>query len=141
MTRKASRIKVVQISHNRCRVSVEAHSTTSRIRNMKMTKTVVGLFDSLNTAQNVVKDLTNAGFRREDISLLANDAGNQYGTYLENPAETDDAVGTAEGAGFGAVVGALTGILAGLTALVIPGVGPVIAAGPIIGGGAGVGAG
>jgi len=100
-----------------------------------MTKTVVGLFDSLNEAQNVVKDLTNAGFRREDVSLLANDAGNQYGTYLDKGAvETEDAVGPAEGAGFGAVVGALTGILAGLTALVIPGVGPVIAAGPIIGG-------
>ena len=59
-----------------------------------MTKTVVGLFDSLNEAQSVVKDLTNAGFRREDISLLANDAGNQYGTYLEKGAvPTEDAVG------------------------------------------------
>src|SRR5258708_32744743 len=100
---------------------------------MKMTKTVVGLFDSLNAAQNVVKDLTNAGFRREDISLLANDAGNQYGTYLENPTLTDDAVGPVEGAGFGAVVGALTGILAGLAAVGGPCVVPVITAGPIIG--------
>src|SRR5579871_5128973 len=100
-----------------------------------MTKTVVGLFDSLNEAQNVVKDLTNAGFRREDISLLANDAGNQYGTYLnKDTVGTEDAVGPGKGAGFGAVVGALTGILAGLSALAIPGIGPVLAAGPIIGG-------
>ena len=100
-----------------------------------MTKTVVGLFDTLTEAQNVVKDLTNAGFKREDISLLANDAGKQYGTYLDQGAvPTEDAVGPGKGAGFGAVVGALTGILVGMSALVIPGIGPVIAAGPIIGG-------
>jgi hypothetical protein len=95
-------------------------------------KTVVGLFDDFSMAQHVVKDLQDAGFRREDISLIANDATNQYATYKEST-PVDDDVTPGEGASFGAVVGALTGALAALGSLVIPGVGLAIVAGPIIG--------
>jgi len=100
-----------------------------------MARTVVGLFDTLSEAQHVVNDLVNAGFKRDDISLVANDARNEYSSYLKGgstASHTDDAVTADEGAGFGAVVGGLTGILASLGALAIPGIGPVIAAGPLV---------
>jgi hypothetical protein len=38
-----------------------------------MAKTVVGLFDTFTEVQRVVQELVNAGFPRNDISLLAND--------------------------------------------------------------------
>src|SRR5260221_3611654 len=95
-------------------------------------KTVVGLFDDFSMAQHVVKDLQDAGFRRDDISLVANDVTNRYATYKET-AVVDEDVSPGEGASFGAVVGALTGALASLGSLVIPGVGLAVVAGPIIG--------
>ena len=99
-----------------------------------MSRTVVGLFDTLTEAQHVITDLTDVGFPRDDISLVANDAQSEYAKYLAPGTvhRTDDAVTADEGAGFGAVVGGLTGILASLGALAIPGIGPVIAAGPLV---------
>jgi len=106
-----------------------------------MAKTVVGLFDSFQTAQTVVRDLTDAGFDRNDISLVANNASNEYSDVTTGGADsslrsTDGSGGAvAEGAGTGAVagtaVGGVLGLLVGLGALAIPGVGPVIAAGPL----------
>ena len=217
-----------------------------------MARIVVGLFDDFNNAQAAVRDLVDAGFPREDISLIANDVNgeyknnvnqnatydrNAYGKYDTNtmgttawqndfnenyantdytyndylPAyqygdelrrnpryqgwdwnriepearrgwaerypdndwndyqgavrtgygygttgtvetgkaydaratsATDETSDTAAGAGIGAVLGGLGGLLIGLGALAIPGVGPVLAAGPIVATlvGAGVGA-
>jgi len=98
-----------------------------------MEQTVVGLFDSLLAAESAVTDLVQAGIPREKISFVANDASNQYSRYLNNPDE--DAVDAGEGAGFGAIIGALTGIMAGVSTLLIPGIGPVLVAGPLIAGG------
>jgi len=101
-----------------------------------MDQTVVGLFDNIADAQRVVKDLVDAGFSRDRISLIVGDAANDYAKHLktgtQTTASTDDDVKAGEGAGFGAVVGALTGIIAGLGALAIPGIGPVLAAGPLL---------
>ena len=108
-------------------------------------KTIVGLFDNFSEAQQVVQDFVNAGFDRNQISLVANNAGNQYDPATFGRQEgggegvvrdTDGSGGsTAESAGTGAKAGAYVGgalgLLAGLGALAIPGVGPVIAAGPI----------
>jgi uncharacterized protein (TIGR02271 family) len=97
-----------------------------------MAKTVVGLFDSYTEAQSVVQDLIDNGFRRDDISVVSNDS-----------AQLDDRermVGTeesaaAEGAGTGAVggtvLGGALGLLVGAGLLAIPGIGPVLAAGPL----------
>lgn len=89
-----------------------------------MRETVVALFDDFGTAQNVVEDLVDAGYLRDNISLVANDAAGEYGQYAERVGED---VSAGEGAGFGAVVGTL----AGLGVALIPGVGPVLAAGPL----------
>jgi uncharacterized protein (TIGR02271 family) len=106
-----------------------------------MTTTLVALYDDIATARRVVNDLVNHGFDRNDISLIARDANDEYRNYVSDDYD-DTSTEAAEGAGIGAVVGGIGGLLVGLGALAIPGVGPVIAAGPIVGAltGAGVGA-
>lgn len=100
-----------------------------------MTKTIVALYDDIVVARQVVEDLVNANFARSSISLITNDAHNQYSHYLDKDyAPREDAVTAGEGARFGSVVGALTGLLVGAAALMIPGIGLAIAAGPIVGG-------
>jgi hypothetical protein len=115
-----------------------------------MARTVVALYDDFTTANDVVRDLVDHGFAREDISLMASDAAGEYGRYLSDetqvdyePSATASAAGV--GAGIGAVIGGLGGLLVGLGALAIPGIGPVVAAGPLAAAlsglaGAGVGA-
>lgn len=108
-----------------------------------MKNTVVGMYDSMQTAQDVVRALKDAGFSGGDISLVANDLGGVYGKTLvtHGDATTGAAAG---GATAGALLGGIGGLLVGLGALVIPGIGPVIAAGPLAAGLAavvGVGAG
>jgi uncharacterized protein (TIGR02271 family) len=104
-----------------------------------MTKTVVGTYADMQTAVAVVNDLVNAGFHRNSISIIANDANKEYAGYVDRDMSADD---TVKGAGAGAVIGGLGGLLVGLGALAIPGIGPVIAAGPIAAAlaGAGIGA-
>ncbi len=103
-------------------------------------RTIVALYDDFDVAKEVVEELVEAGFPRDQISLLASDTAGEYAGYLnrdvERVAERD--VSGAEGASFGAVVGGLVG----LGAMLIPGVGPVIAGGPLVAAlvGAGVGA-
>ncbi len=100
-----------------------------------MTKAIVALFDDIVVARQVVEDLVSADYERSKISLITNDAHNQYSHYLDKDyAPREDAVTAAEGAGFGTVVGALTGVLVGLAALTIPGIGLAIVAGPIVAG-------
>ncbi len=106
-------------------------------------KTIVGLYDDIATARTVVEELAAAGFERGDISLVANNST----TGMTGTGTTgDDGEAMAEGAAGGALVGGalggLGGLLLGLGALAIPGIGPVVAAGPIVAGltGAGIGA-
>ena len=107
-------------------------------------KTIVGLYDDITTARRVVEELANAGFERGNISLVANNS--VTGATGTTGATGGDGEAMAEGAAGGALVGGalggLGGLLLGLGALAIPGIGPVIAAGPIVAGltGAGIGA-
>jgi len=113
-----------------------------------MAKTVVGVYDNLSIAHQVIHELVNAGFDRNQISLVANDANNSYAGHMSDNGGTRggssdvDGGDVAKGAGIGAALGGLGGLLLGLGALAIPGVGPVIAAGPLAAAltGAGIGA-
>jgi len=104
-------------------------------------KTVVGTYDNIQTAYAVANDLIGSGFSRADISVVAHDPDNQYSAYVDDRF-VDSGDDVAKGAGIGAAIGGLGGLLVGLGALAIPGVGPVIAAGPLLAAltGAGVGA-
>jgi stress response protein YsnF len=115
-------------------------------------KTVIGLFDDFQTAQNAVQSLVNRNFSRDDISVAANNtaAGINADT-LENAPQGEGrkeamAEGAKTGAGTGAVigtgVGGVLGLLASLGTIWIPGIGPIVAAGPLVATltGAGIGA-
>ena len=102
-----------------------------------MAKTVVGLFRSPSEARDVVEELVQAGCQREDISLVAKNDEAGGASESGDSGETKGAEGLATGAGIGAVLGGIGGILVGMGALAIPGIGPVVAAGPIAAGLAG----
>jgi hypothetical protein len=102
-------------------------------------KAVFGLYSTRRQVENAVDELKVQGFRNTDISVLlpenvgTKDFAHEKGTKAPE--------GMATGATSGAVVGGALGWLAGIGALAIPGVGPLIAAGPIIAALTGVGVG
>ncbi len=92
-----------------------------------MSKTVVGAFDNHDSADKVVKELEQRGVSNKQISVVAKEDGktekghpNGHGTHdLSN------------GIGWGAAGGGAVGLLASAGALAIPGVGPILAMGPL----------
>src|ERR1700732_4230208 len=91
-------------------------------------------------AVRIVDDLKAAGFSHNDISVLLPDKAGTKDFAHEQHTKAPE--GAATGAGTGGVLGGALGWLVGIGALAIPGVGPFIAAGPIMAAlaGAGVGA-
>lgn len=100
---------------------------------------VFGIYSSLASADNATDALVRAGFPASDISALLPDnlGTKEIGTQKATKAPE----GAATGAGSGAVLGGALGLLAGIGAIAIPGVGPFIAAGPIMAALAGMGVG
>lgn len=100
---------------------------------------VFAIFRDRAHAETGVEALLNTGFRDEDISvLLADNVGTKD---FAHERHTKAPEGATTGAGAGALIGGTLGLLAGIGAIAIPGLGPFIAAGPIMGALAGVGAG
>src|ERR1700734_1056659 len=100
---------------------------------------VFGIYPAYADVENGVDALKAAGFRNTDISVLFPE---NVGTKdFAHKKETEAAEGAATGAGTGAVIGGGLGWLVGIGALAIPGLGPFIAAGPIMAALAGVGGG
>jgi hypothetical protein len=99
-----------------------------------------GIFKSRAQAESCIDALLGGGFRNDDISVLAPDL--ETTRQLATEKNTKAPEGAAVGASTGGVIGGTLGLLAGIGMLAIPGVGPFIAAGPIMGalGGLGVGA-
>src|SRR5207302_5924251 len=90
-------------------------------------------------ACSIIEDLQSAGFSNNDISVLLPD---KSGTKdFAHKKGTKAPEGATAGAGAGAVLGGALGWLAGIGTLAIPGVGPLVAAGPIMAALAGVGVG
>jgi hypothetical protein len=100
---------------------------------------VFGIYNTRETASTAVDALRTAGFRNTDISALLQD--NNGSKDFAHEKNTKAPEGAATGATAGAVLGGALGWLAGIGALAIPGVGPFIAAGPLMAAMAGVGAG
>jgi len=100
----------------------------------------VGLFQSPTEAERAIRDLKDAGFTNQQIGVLMQDR--TEGRRLAEATGTKAEKGAATGAMTGSVLGGLAGLLAGVGALVIPGVGPIIAGGAIAStlAGAGIGA-
>ena len=100
---------------------------------------VFGIFPSTSQAERCVSALIDRGFRNQDISFLAADKTTAKELAMEKGTKAPE--GTTTGATAGGVIGGTIGLLAGIGAIAIPGVGPFIAAGPIMGTLAGLGAG
>jgi uncharacterized membrane protein len=101
------------------------------------TSTIIGLFDSRTRAENAVDALVRAGFTREQLSIITSDARSRADTPDLGPKDE-----ISSEAGAGAAIGGIAGFIGGIVALAIPGIGPIIAAGPLAAGlmGAGLGA-
>jgi Protein of unknown function (DUF3341) len=100
---------------------------------------VFGIYPDRASVEDAVDRLKEASFRNTDISVLfPENIGNKD---LGHEKHTKAPEGTATGATSGAVVGGTLGWLVGIGALTIPGLGPFIAAGPIVAALAGAGAG
>ena len=100
---------------------------------------VFGIYPTRTQVEFAVTQLQNDGFRPEDISILM--AHNEGTKDLGVEKSTKAPEGTATGAASGAVVGGALGWLVGIGVLAIPGLGPFLAAGPLMAllGGVGVG--
>jgi hypothetical protein len=100
---------------------------------------VFGIYPNRSHAEEAVDTLRQAGFRNSDVSALLPDNVGTKDFAHEKKSKAPE--GTAAGAATGGVLGGALGWLAGIGSLAIPGLGPFIAAGPIMGALAGVGAG
>src|SRR3954465_3928340 len=99
-----------------------------------MTITISRLYDTYSDAERAVSRLEAAGVPHSDISIVANNSDNWYGSSTakvdrDRDGVDDRAEGAGTGAGIGAGIGSAAGLLAGLGLLAIPGLGPVVAAG------------
>lgn len=98
-----------------------------------------GIYRTRELAETAVDRLLAAGFRNEDISVLLPD---NVGTKdFAHEKDTKAPEGTTTGVVAGGAIGGTLGLLAGIGALAIPGLGPFIAAGPIVATLAGIGSG
>src|SRR5580765_8383599 len=104
-----------------------------------MSKSVFGLIDNERQAESIVSELKSAGFSNNDISVLFPDKSGTKDFAHEQHTKAPE--GAATGAGTGGDLGGALGWLVGIGALAIPGVGPFIAAGPIMAALAGAGVG
>lgn len=100
---------------------------------------VFGIYTTRRSAENAVEALQAEGFRNTDISVLLPE--NEGTKDFAHEKQTKAPEGAAAGAGTGAVLGGTLGWLTGIGALAIPGLGPFIAAGPIMAALAGAGVG
>lgn len=100
---------------------------------------VYGIYPSRIMLETAVEELKAAGFRNSDISVLFPQSSGTKEFAIDNNTKAPE--GAAAGAGTGAVVGGTLGWLMGIGSLAIPGLGPFIAAGPIMATLAGAGAG
>ena len=105
-----------------------------------MQSTAVGIFPTVDRAEAAYRELLDAGIDRGDISVMAREELRR-GELVDAERREPGGSGAGVGMGAGAAVGGLGGLLVGLGLLAIPGVGPVLAAGPIAAALAGAGLG
>jgi hypothetical protein len=98
-----------------------------------------GIYPDRASFEKALDSLRAAGFRNSDVSAILPER-DQTTRDLAHEINTKAPEGAAAGAGAGAVLGGVLGWLVGIGALAIPGIGPLVAAGPIVAALAGAGA-
>lgn len=101
---------------------------------------VFGIYASRDACEQAANELINSGFTPADLSvLLPENPASATNVAVEKSTKAPE--GASAGAASGATIGGALGLLAGLGALAIPGIGPFLAFGPLIGALAGIGVG
>jgi hypothetical protein len=100
---------------------------------------VFGIYQNQKQATRTIDDLLAAGFSSDDVSVLLPDVRGTKDFAHDKGTKAPE--GAAAGVTTGGVVGGTLGLLAGIGVLAIPGIGPFIAAGPIMAALAGLGVG
>src|ERR1700731_4132276 len=122
------------------RSSTKEYFASKRTYNMAGKNTAVfGIYKNSIHAERAVDQIAAAGFSHNDISVLLPDT--QSSKEFAHEKNTKAPEGTTTGVTTGGIVGGTLGLLAGIGTLAIPGLGPFIAAGPIMAGLAGLGVG
>lgn len=104
----------------------QANITDTMNQQSGIPKAVVGLFSSLNAARESAVQLRQSGFTIEEINIISKEKSNDN---VVNNMGSDDSI--ADGTMAGGAIGGIGGLLLSVGALTIPGIGPIIAAGPI----------
>lgn len=97
---------------------------------MSNNRTVIGIVENYNQAETLVAALRSAGFSGNDVSALLPDKRGTADFAHEHSTKAPE--GAVAGAAGGGLLGGTLGLLAGIGALAIPGLGPFIAAGPLM---------
>src|SRR6185503_20937374 len=97
-----------------------------------------GIYPDRASFERALEGLRAAGFRNSDVSAILPDRDTTKD--LAHEINTKAPEGIAAGAGTGAAVGGVLGWLVGIGAIAIPGIGPLVAAGPVVAALAGAGA-
>lgn len=95
--------------------------------------TVIGVFKESESAEKAVKTLRDKGFNENEISIIARDEGKTVKRDMEVGGDLGGAENIGDGTAWGGALGGIAGLLAGVGALAIPGIGPIVAAGPLAG--------
>ncbi len=95
-----------------------------------MADKIVGVFDTEQEATRAIEGLQRQGVSNDEISVITRDRDELKN--ISDDTGTMAPEGVATGAATGGVVGGIAGLLAGIGALAIPGIGPILAAGPIV---------
>jgi Heat induced stress protein YflT len=96
-----------------------------------MSRSIIGIFNNSNDAENAVKELKSIGYSSDDISIIARET-EEIKTLRENTSTAGSvADGAVTGTVTGAGVGALAGLLIGAGILALPGIGGILIGGPI----------
>jgi len=88
-------------------------------------RTVIGVFDEKEQAEQAVRQLKAEGYTEQEISIVAKGDQEQGGDGMGLNMDVS------EGMTWGGTLGGIAGLLAGVGALAIPGIGPLVAAGPL----------
>src|SRR5580704_5315626 len=126
-------------SSGRSRSATHRHPLTEGFQMASKNTAVFGIYRTPDDAERAVDALMGNGFSSSAISVLLPD--NESTRAFAHHKDTKAPEGTAAGVTTGGAIGGALGVLAGVGALAVPGIGPFIAAGPIMAGLAGLGVG